>query len=636
MIRPWRLLIVMTAILLTCGVAWSYWSAVSVSGGSGASAAASVDRGAKPTVVVSGSSVAVSWAATGVSNGDAVSGYLITRYDQATLTAQTMLSQCAGAVATTSCSEDSVPDGVWVYSVTPLLATHWRGAESLRSAAATVTTAAPGPSLGSAAAFSILGFTGVTSTGVSTVSGDLGVSPSNAVTGFPPSVVGGDIHAGDVAAALGQADLLLAYAATSLLIPTKPDFAGDLNGLTLHPGIRHTAAAFTLTGTLTLDGDGDPNALFIFQVGAALNTAAASHLVLINGAKASNVFFQVLGAAGTGANSTFAGTILANGAITLGADSELIGRALSRGAVTMAGNTVRFTVALPPAVTIDGGATRLTKSATPTLSGTTTAAPGRTVTVTVAGQTLTTTVQAGGIWSVTAGSLLANTYSVVAKVRDSAGNAGFATQTLTAEISPAIVDLKSAATYSVLATTTVANTGATTIGGNLGLSPGLFVTGFPPGVVSGSTHVADIPAALARVDFSAAYGDAAGRVPSSSFAGDQNGQTFRPGVHHTAAAFALTGTLTIDADGVSSSVFIIQVDAAMNTAAASHVVLANGAKASNVFWQVNGAAGTGANSTLVGTILGNGAITLGAGSTLVGQAMSTGKVTLSGNAISMN
>jgi hypothetical protein len=636
MIRLWRLLIVTLAICMTCGVAWSYWSSASAPGGFGAAAAASVDRGAKPTVVVSGSTVTVSWAATSVSNGDSVSGYAITRYDQATLTAQTMLSQCAGKITSTSCSENSVPDGVWVYGVTPLLATYWRGAESLRSASATVTTATPGPTLGSAAKFSILGLTGVTNTGLSTVSGDLGVSPSNAVSGFPPGVVGGDIHAGDVAAALGQTDLLAAYVVTSALLPTGPDFAGDLNGQTFHPGIRHTAAAFTLTGTMTLDGDGDPNAVFIFQVGAALNTAAASHLVLINGAKASNVFFQVLGATTIGADSTFSGTILSNGAITLGANSELIGRALSRGLVTMAGNSVRFTVALPPVVAIDGGANQLTKSPTPTISGTTSAVPGRTVTVTVAGQTLTTTVQSGGTWSVTAGAVLANTYNVVAKVRDAAGNAGFATQSLTAEISPAVVDLKSAATYSVLATTKVTNTGLTTIAGNLGLSPGLIVTGFPPGIITGTTHVADIPAALARLDFASAYADAASRVPSSNFSGDQNGQTFRPGVHHTAAAFALTGTLTIDADGVPSSVFIIQVDAAMNTAAASHVVLVNGAKASNVFWQVNGAAGTGANSTLAGVILASGGVTLGAGSSLAGQAMSTGTVTLAGNAITVN
>ena len=95
-----------------------------------------------------------------------------------------------------------------------------------------------------------------------------------------------------------------------------------------------------LTGTLTLDGQGDPNAVFIFQVDAALNTAAASHVTLINGATAGNVYWQALGAAGTGADSTFAGTVMSAGAITLGARSELIGRALSMTQVTLASNTI--------------------------------------------------------------------------------------------------------------------------------------------------------------------------------------------------------------------------------------------------------------------------------------------------------
>ena len=95
---------------------------------------------------------------------------------------------------------------------------------------------------------------------------------------------------------------------------------------------------------MILDGGGDPDAIFIFQVDAALNTAAGSSMLLVNGAKPENVFWQANGAAGTGADSTFVGTILANGAITIGARAILIGRALSVGAVTLDTNTIRFTV----------------------------------------------------------------------------------------------------------------------------------------------------------------------------------------------------------------------------------------------------------------------------------------------------
>ncbi|MCW2748971.1 MAG: hypothetical protein JWR83_81 [Aeromicrobium sp.] len=170
--------------------------------------------------------------------------------------------------------------------------------------------------------------------------------------------------------------------------------------------------------------------------------------------------------------------------------------------------------------------------------------------------------------------------------------------------------------------------------GDLGLSPAGTVSGAP--TVGGTTHLNDSASAQARTDFVSAYNDAASRLASSTFAGDQNGQTFRPGVHQTSAAFSLTGTLILDADGIASSVFIIKVGAAMGPAAASHVVLANGAKASNVYWQVNGAVSTGAGSTCVGTLLVDGAVTLGAGSSLNGRVMSTGTVTLSTNTISLN
>jgi hypothetical protein len=104
--------------------------------------------------------------------------------------------------------------------------------------------------------------------------------------------------------------------------------------------VHHAAAAISLTGTVTLDGRGDPNATFVFQVNAAMATAASSHVVLINGAQASHVFWQVSGAFGTGASADFVGTVMAAGAITLGASASLAGRALSYGLVTLSSNPV--------------------------------------------------------------------------------------------------------------------------------------------------------------------------------------------------------------------------------------------------------------------------------------------------------
>jgi hypothetical protein len=177
----------------------------------------------------------------------------------------------------------------------------------------------------------------------------------------------------------------------------------------------------------------------------------------------------------------------------------------------------------------------------------------------------------------------------------------------------------------------VVSSGATVVTGDLGVSPGTAVVGFPPGTVGGVTYAGGSVAAGAQADAGAAYDDAAGRVAAAEFSGDQNGVTFTPGVYHTAAAFALTGTLTLDGLGDPNAVFIFQVSAALNTAAASHVVLVNGARAGNVFWASQGAVGTGANSDFAGTVLSPAGITIGAGATVTGQLLSQATVTLSGN-----
>jgi hypothetical protein len=324
---------------------------------------------------------------------------------------------------------------------------------------------------------------------------------------------------------------------------------------------------------------------------------------------------------------------MAAGAITIGGGAVYIGRALSRTAVTLEGNAIRFTVALPPTAAIDGGATKVTKVATPTISGTTNGPTGSLVLVAVADQMLSSTVQVGGVWSVTAASILAGAYDVLARVRDAAGNYVRVTQQLTAQLIPDPVNLGLAATFSVLGTG-VTGTGVTTMTGDLGVSPAIAVTGFSPGTVGGVIHAGDSDAAAAQTALGAAITDARSRLPHTQFSGDLIGRTFHYGVHHSTAAVALTGTVTLDAEGDADAVFIFQADAALDTAASSVVLLVNGAKASNVFWQVTGAVGLGGLSSFSGTIVATGAITLGAGSTLTGRALSRGNVTLADNTIS--
>ncbi|MCW2529049.1 MAG: hypothetical protein JWM76_3909 [Pseudonocardiales bacterium] len=192
-----------------------------------------------------------------------------------------------------------------------------------------------------------------------------------------------------------------------------------------------------------------------------------------------------------------------------------------------------------------------------------------------------------------------------------------------------------AATFSVLDATTVVNTDATIVRGDLGVGPGGTIVGFPPGIARGTTHRGDSVALQAVSDFDAAYANAAARAPLRSFAGDQNGQIFTPGVYYTDSAFSLTGILTLDGQGDSKATFIFQVNGALDTSADSNVSLVNGAKRANVFWQVVGAAGTGESSFFLGTILANGAINLGAGSHLNGRALSRGTITLANTTVGL-
>jgi hypothetical protein len=257
--------------------------------------------------------------------------------------------------------------------------------DGVRTNSASVAVSAPTAplNLGTAVNYSVLGGTGVTSTGDTVLNGDLGVGPASLIAGFPPGLVNGSTHLGDPEAVQAQSDLVTAYTAAAARTPTAT-FAGDQNGTTFDAGVYYTAAAFSLTGTMTLDGQGDPNAVFIFQVNAALSTAAASTVKLINGAQASNVFWQVNGAVGTGAASAFSGTIMADGAITVGAAASLNGAALSYGLVTLGDNTITA----PDALTFTSPPTP-TKALTTTTTDTVLAAgtPNDTGTITYASNT---------------------------------------------------------------------------------------------------------------------------------------------------------------------------------------------------------------------------------------------------------
>lgn len=196
--------------------------------------------------------------------------------------------------------------------------------------------------LGTAQNFAVLGGSTVTNTGPSIITGDLGVWAGNAITGFPPGSVNGTIHAGDAVALQAQSDVTTAYNALAGMALTQDLSGTDLGGLTLTPGVYFFSSSAFLTGTLTLDAQGDPDALFVFQMGSTLITASNSSVQMINSGDACDVYWQVGSSATLGTDTSFQGNILALTSITLNTRATMIeGRALARnGAVTLDSNTI--------------------------------------------------------------------------------------------------------------------------------------------------------------------------------------------------------------------------------------------------------------------------------------------------------
>ncbi len=201
--------------------------------------------------------------------------------------------------------------------------------------------------LGTADPFAVLAGSTVTNTGLTTINGSLGVAPGTAITGLPEVVAGGTLQASSAVASQAQSDLATAYDFAAGEASNFNLTGTDLGGLTLTPGVYTFASSAQLTGKLTLDGQGDPNAVFLFQIGSTLTTAGSSSVVSVNGGTGDSVFFQIGSSATLGADTAFEGNILALTDITLNTGSTIgCGRALARnGAVTLDTNTVSIDTA---------------------------------------------------------------------------------------------------------------------------------------------------------------------------------------------------------------------------------------------------------------------------------------------------
>ena len=210
------------------------------------------------------------------------------------------------------------------------------------------------PPLGSAQSFAVLGGSTVTNTGTSVITGDVGVSPGTAITGFPPGLVtSGTIHSADAVALAAQNSVTTAYNALGSQACTADLTGQDLGGKVLTPGVYCFSTSAQLTGTLVLNAQGNANAVFIFKTGSTLTTASNSLVVVNNGGATCNVFWQIGSSATLGTGSTVAGNILALTSITMTTGARLFGRALARnGAVTLDTNTTNASVCsgvTPPA-----------------------------------------------------------------------------------------------------------------------------------------------------------------------------------------------------------------------------------------------------------------------------------------------
>lgn len=199
------------------------------------------------------------------------------------------------------------------------------------------------------------------------------------------------------------------------------------------------------------------------------------------------------------------------------------------------------------------------------------------------------------------------------------------------------VSLSASSNLAILAGSAISNTGATVITGDIGLSPGTSVGGFPPGILNGTLHINDAIANQAKLDLTAAYNDAAGRTSTDivTLSGNIGGLTLTPGLYKSTSTLAISsGDLTFDAKGNPNAVFIIQIASSLTTTSGRKVILSGGALASHIFWQVGSSATFGTTSVFKGTVLAMQSITFNTGASLDGKALArTGAVIMAGNTV---
>jgi hypothetical protein len=397
-------------------------------------------------------------------------------------------------------------------------------------------------------------------------SGNIGVSPGNSITGNY-KLKSGSAHNNDAYAKQCASDMKTAYSQASSQTCTKL-IASDLGSLTLTSGVYCTPSGkfIVSAGTVTLDGQGNPYAEWIFQTDTTLVTAGATSFKLINNARAGNVYWAIGSSVTLGGASSLVGNILAQVSITFGSGSNIIGRGLAQAAVTFASGS-----------TTDEGQ------------------------------------QSIGLPAVY---VPASSRSMM--------------QSRSAGTPPSTVSLGGCQNSAIQAQTTITFDGkVTTIrSGDIGVSPGTSITGNYK-LQSGSAHSNDAYAQQCTTDMKIAYSHASSQTCTHQIGSDLSGLTLISGVYCTPSGkFILSsGSLTLDALGNPYAEWVFQTDDTLITSPATSVVLRNNAQASNVYWAIGTSATVGDNSSMVGNILAQVSITFGSGSDIVGRGLAQAAVT---------
>jgi hypothetical protein len=509
-----------------------------------------------------------------------------------------------------------------------------------------------GYDLGTASTYAWLAGSALTVGAGNTLSGtagtDIGISPGAALTAVEADMAGhGAINVANSASAQAQADAQKAYTALISATPVTL-IPGELGGSTFAPGIytpNVPAAAITMTTSFTLDGGGDPNAVWVFTTEAAASTAASITMNLINGAQAANVYWAVGAAFTTGASANIAGHFIAKAAVTLGASTIVNGQliALAAAPMTIPATTklVNSPSSLAPATVWLGdtlGAMRAGYAYDDAL----------TVTSSV-DETLAPTA---ATYSVSAGSLPAGISldTVTGKLSGIPLESSVVTWTIKAQIvghssvsksftvtvlpgKQPFVDLGSATRYAIIGASNITIVGSSTVSGDAGTAIGTAV-----GPVAGATNLRGVESTdVNNAAYVAAHNDLvaaiayANGLKATTIPATLAGLTLTPGVYENTAAIGFTGNFTLDAVGNPNGIFIIRTPAALVSAAAATVTLVNGAQACNVFWVVGAAVTLGANNDFSGHILAAQGVDLGADTAVHGQLLTTNKAVVLAN-----